>query len=158
MATLFLITFQKFWVPALYHFFYRAYVNISVVEEWFHLRHIYLNQHQPPIGLLYWNLPENLKYITHRRVFDAKGSNFVDGNIHSSFWEEQADYKRSYVRVIEPSSSTQDTQPLPPEIEGNFKSRRKNTLIGTLIGVAILFYFVRFAGYFLKPLSNITYT
>lgn len=106
----------------------------------------------------YWNLPENLKYITHRRVFGAEGSNFVDGNIHSSFWEEQADYKRSYVRVIEPSSSTQDTQPLPPEIEGNFKSRRKNTLIGTLIGVAILFYFVRFAGYFLKPLSNITYT
>jgi len=96
----------------------------------------------------YWNLPENLKYMTHRRVFDAEGSHFIDENIHSSFWEAQADYKRRYFRVTEPTASNQGTQPLPPEKDSTFGSRRKNTLIGALIGIAILFYFLRFAGYF----------
>tara|TARA_B100000686_G_C16222622_1_gene680886 strand:- start:125 stop:574 length:450 start_codon:yes stop_codon:yes gene_type:complete len=96
----------------------------------------------------YWNLPANLKYMTHHRVFDAEGSHFVDESIHSSFWEAQTDYKRRYFRVAEPTSSTQDTQPLPSEKESTFISRWRRTLIGAIIGVAILFYFLRFAGYF----------
>ncbi len=85
--------------------------------------------------------------MTHRRVFDAEGSHFINENIHSSFWEAQADYKRRYFRVTEPTSSTQNANPLPPEKESTFFYRRRKTLTGTLIGVAILFYSVRFAGY-----------
>tara|TARA_Y100001960_G_scaffold303538_1_gene355748 strand:- start:87 stop:389 length:303 start_codon:yes stop_codon:yes gene_type:complete len=46
-------------------------------------------------------LPENTKYMTHRRVFDTDGSHFVDENIYSSIWEAQAEYKRRYFRATD---------------------------------------------------------
>jgi len=94
-------------------------------------------------------LPTGTKYSTHRVIYDIGKSYLVDGKDYSDFWDAQRDYKIRYFRATDPSFFTkEEAQSVPPEIEGNFKSRWRNTLIGAIIGVAILFYFLRFAGYF----------
>ena len=94
-------------------------------------------------------VPRGTKYSTHRIIYDIGKSYLVDGKDYSDFWDAQRDYKIRYFRASGPSSpNEEEAQSVSPEIEGNFKSRRRNTLIGAIIGVAILFYFLRFTGYF----------